>query len=77
MRSHVRIEGPQGTFERWSDYGSMTLQEVAAKFRHYAEPILNSSRIDQIVETIGKLELVADIRELTALFGAQPGRGTA
>ncbi len=76
MRSHVRIEGPQGTFERWFDYGSMTLQEVAAKFRHYTEPILNSFRIDLIVETIGKLERVAEIRELTALFAAQPSPGT-
>jgi 2-methylcitrate dehydratase PrpD len=43
--------------------------ELQAKFRALASEALPAARVDEIVETVGRLEQLADVRRLTALLG--------
>jgi len=42
--------------------------ELEAKFRQLASEALDAARVDQVVETVARLERLADIRTLTALL---------
>ncbi len=52
----------------------LTAAQAAAKFRdcaHYAERPLSERRIDAVIETIDRLDQVADVAQLTALLGEE------
>jgi 2-methylcitrate dehydratase len=56
------------------DYGKghpknpMSDQEIEAKFRKLAEPIMKQSQMDKIIDRIWHFEEIRDLRELLALF---------
>lgn len=62
-RLAARVDFPRGSVEF-----PMAYPEVAAKFRSLASPVVGADRAEVLVETIGRLELLDDIRELTALL---------
>ncbi len=70
LRSHVRIETPERTFECWSEYGEVTAREIADKFRDHSEGILGQRQIEKIIDAAFMLERLPDVRELTASFAA-------
>lgn len=46
----------------------MGFSEVAGKFRSLAGPVIAEDRVDDLIETVERLELLDDIRELTCLL---------
>ncbi len=63
QRIAARVDFPRG-----SSAFPMAFPEVAAKFRSLASPVVGADRTEALVETIGKLELLDDIRQLTSLL---------
>jgi 2-methylcitrate dehydratase PrpD len=61
-------------FETRVDYAKgstgqpLSLLEVAGKFRSLAGGVLSPAQADQIVATVGDLEQIDDIRDLTRLL---------
>lgn len=70
LRSRVRIETADGEFERWSEYGDVSSDEVADKFRHHCRGTLAEAQIAEIVETVSTLERIPNVRQLTRCFEA-------
>ncbi len=54
----------------------MTDQEIEAKFRRLAEPLLGDSRINQILDRLWHLDEVRNLRQLLALFELPSGSTT-
>lgn len=48
----------------------LTSDEVRAKFRGNAEPVVGDERAAQLVDAVERLPTIGDVRELTALLGA-------
>ena len=63
QRFEARID-----FARGSAESPMDFSEVAGKFRSLAGPVFTEDRVDQLIETVERLELLDDIRELTRLL---------
>ena len=42
----------------------MTAEQVEAKFRRYASPRLTASQIDNVIQTVARLEEVPTVRSL-------------
>lgn len=63
QRFEARID-----FARGSAESPMDFSEVAGKFRSPAGPVFTEDRVDQLIETVERLELLDDIRELTRLL---------
>lgn len=52
------------------DYGNrISSSEVADKFHYLADDVLGSSRADEVVAAVSRLDSMEDIRELTSLVG--------
>jgi 2-methylcitrate dehydratase PrpD len=48
--------------------------ELEAKFRALASETLGAGRVNEVVETVARLEQLPDVRSLTALLGVHVGR---
>lgn len=68
LRTKMRIEAAEGCFERWSEYGEVSGEEVADKFRHHCEDTLNDRQVTEIIDAVAQLERLADVRQLMACF---------
>jgi 2-methylcitrate dehydratase len=73
--NEVRIELRSGkvlqrrvTYGRGHPKNPMTDTEVEAKFRGLARPILSEQRMDQVLETMWKLEEVSKLGSLFSMF---------
>ena len=56
------------------DYGNRASRsEIIEKFHALNDSILGEAQADKVVETVDRLDSLADVRELTALLG---GRST-
>ncbi len=63
QRYETRIDFPKGSAEH-----PMSFAEVAGKFRSLASPVAPGEQTEKIIDVIGRLEGLEDIRELTALL---------
>ena len=62
-RFETRVDYPKGSTGR-----PLSLPEVAEKFRSLAAGVLSPAQADQIVATVGHLDQIEDIRDLTRLL---------
>ena len=62
-RSHVLVTRPY----KGSGLNPFTWDEACEKFRRYTRTVLDEARASAIVETVGRLEKVADMAEVAAL----------
>ena len=80
VTSFVEIEFEDGSkvggridYGKGSKANPMTDEEVAAKFRLCAEYAgFPADRAEEVIETVGRLETLPDIRELTAMLASPP-----
>ncbi|MFH2076407.1 MAG: MmgE/PrpD family protein [Pseudomonadota bacterium] len=63
QRFEARID-----FARGSAESPMDFSEVAGKFRSLAGPVIAGDRVERLAETVERLEMLDDIRELTCLL---------
>jgi 2-methylcitrate dehydratase len=54
----------------------MTDQEIESKFRRLSEPLLESKRMDMILDRLWNMERLSSVRELLGLFRLTPGSKT-
>ena len=62
-RYEIRIDFPKGSVEH-----PMSFDEVAEKFRSLAGLAVPAEKAERIIETVGRVEELGDIRELTRLL---------
>jgi 2-methylcitrate dehydratase PrpD len=62
-RFETRVDDAKGSTAR-----PLSLQEVAAKFRSLTSGALSPNQAENVIETVGSLEQLADIRDLTRLL---------
>jgi 2-methylcitrate dehydratase PrpD len=63
QRFETRIDFPKGSVEH-----PMSFDEVAGKFRSLAGHAVPAAQAERIIETVGRVEELEDIRELTGLL---------
>jgi 2-methylcitrate dehydratase PrpD len=67
----LRVDVPKGDPRR-----PLTWDELAAKFRDCAAPLLQPEEAAQVIETIERLDRLQDVRQLTAILAGERAEAT-